>query len=165
MCGVVTLAAVTSFGASTDFPRKPARIIVGIPAGSQPDTIARLPGSRLAETWAEPVVIHNVTGVAGSIAADRVAKAAPDGYTLGLLASNAAWASAGAFVSYAPDLLDVCRKAMDYSDRILRGSASAGNLPVQQPTKFSFIINQATAHSVGVTVPQSVLLRADQIIE
>jgi tripartite-type tricarboxylate transporter receptor subunit TctC len=88
MCGVAALAAVTSAGASTDFPRKPARIIVGIPAGSQPDTIARLLGSRLAEKWAQPVVVHNVTGVAGSIAADRVAKAAPDGYTLGLLSQS-----------------------------------------------------------------------------
>ena len=65
----------------------------------------------------------------------------------------------------APDLRDVCRKAVDYADRILRGSANAGDLPIQQPTKFNFIINQKTARSLGITVPQAVLVRANQLIE
>ena len=60
-------------------------MVVGFPPGSQADTVARLLGQKFAEAWGKPVVVDNVTGAAGNIAADRVAKAAPDGYTLGLL--------------------------------------------------------------------------------
>ncbi len=74
--------------AQTNFPTKPVRIIVGFPSGGQPDTVVRLLGQKFAEAWGKPVVIENVSGAAGTIATDRVAKAAPDGYTLGLL-SNA----------------------------------------------------------------------------
>jgi tripartite-type tricarboxylate transporter receptor subunit TctC len=77
------LPAVSS--AQTAYPEKPIRIVVGFPPGSQPDTIARLLGQKFAEAWGKPVLIDNLTGAAGNIAVDRVAKAAPDGYTLGLL--------------------------------------------------------------------------------
>ncbi len=56
------------------------------------------------------------------------------------------------------------RRAADYVDRILRG-AKAGELPVQQPTKFDFIVNLRTAKTLGLTIPQSILLRADEVIE
>jgi len=72
-------------GAQTTYPEKSIRIVVGVPPGSQPDTVARLLGQKFGEAWGKPVVIDNVTGASGNIAADRVAKAAPDGYTLGLL--------------------------------------------------------------------------------
>ena len=70
------------------YPEKPVRLVVGFPAGSQPDMVARLLGEKLSATWGKAVVIENVTGAAGNIAADRVAKAAPDGYTLGLLSQT-----------------------------------------------------------------------------
>jgi tripartite-type tricarboxylate transporter receptor subunit TctC len=60
-------------------------MVVGFPPGSQPDTVARLLGQKFAEALGKPVLIDNVAGAAGNIAGDRVAKAAPDGYTLGLL--------------------------------------------------------------------------------
>jgi tripartite-type tricarboxylate transporter receptor subunit TctC len=80
-------AIVTAGGAAaqTSYPEKPIRLVVGRPAGSQQDTVARLLGQKLTETWTKPVLIDNVTGAAGNIAAERVAKAAPDGYTLALL--------------------------------------------------------------------------------
>ena len=71
--------------AQTAYPEKPIHLVVGFPAGSSADTVARLYGQRLGEALGKPVVIDNAVGAAGNIAAERVAKAAPDGYTLGLL--------------------------------------------------------------------------------
>jgi putative ABC transport system substrate-binding protein len=85
-------------------------------------------------------------------------------HRLPLISSSAAWAPAGALVTYAPDLRDACRKAVDYADRILKG-ARPGELPIQQPTKFELVINQKTARAIGLSVPQSVLVRADRVIE
>ena len=87
MFTLLALLIVGSPAAQMTYPEKPIRMVVGLAPGSQPDTVARLLGQKFAEAWGKPVLIDNVTGAAGNIAADRVAKAAPDGYTLGLLAS------------------------------------------------------------------------------
>jgi tripartite-type tricarboxylate transporter receptor subunit TctC len=81
----LALLVVDNPAAQTTYPEKPIRLVVGFPPGSQPDTVARLLGQKFAEALGKPVVIDNVAGAAGNIAGDRVAKAAPDGYTLGLL--------------------------------------------------------------------------------
>jgi tripartite-type tricarboxylate transporter receptor subunit TctC len=88
MFGLSTLLAFTSSAAQTNFPQKPIRIVVGFGPGNSVDTVARLVGEKLAHALGKPVIIDNVAGAAGNIAAERVAKAAPDGYTLALL-SNA----------------------------------------------------------------------------
>ena len=85
MLGLFALLIAGNPAAQTTYPEKPIRLIVGFPPGTQPDTLARLLGQKLTEALGKPVVIDNITGAAGNIAADRVAKAAPDGYTLGLL--------------------------------------------------------------------------------
>jgi len=67
-------------------------------------------------------------------------------------------------LSYAPDLVDISRRAATYVDRILRG-AVPGDLPVQFPAKYEMAVNLKTAKALGLTVPQSILLRADEVIE
>jgi len=88
MLGLIALLIVGSPAAQTNYPEEPIRIVAGFPPGSQTDTVARLLGQKFAEAWGKPVLVDNVTGAAGNIAADRVAKAAPDGYTLGLLSQT-----------------------------------------------------------------------------
>ena len=66
-------------------------------------------------------------------------------------------------MAYGPDLPDLFRQLADYVDRILKGS-SPGDLPIQRPTRFVLIVNLKTTKAIGLTVPQTVLLRADEVI-
>jgi putative tryptophan/tyrosine transport system substrate-binding protein len=71
---------------------------------------------------------------------------------------------AGGLMSYGPNVSDLFRFAADYVDKILRG-AKAADLPVEQPRKFDLIINLTTAKALGLKIPESFLLRADEVIE
>jgi tripartite-type tricarboxylate transporter receptor subunit TctC len=86
----VTMACLScgAHAAQAAYPARPVHLVVGFPTGSQPDLVARLFAEELEGMLGKAVIVENVTGAAGNIAAERVARAAPDGYTVGLLSQT-----------------------------------------------------------------------------
>ena len=78
--------------------------------------------------------------------------------------SQREYVAGGGLMSYGPNFSDLNRRAADYVDKVLRG-AKPDTLPVEQPIKFDFAINLITAKALGVTIPPTLLARADEVIE
>jgi putative tryptophan/tyrosine transport system substrate-binding protein len=74
------------------------------------------------------------------------------------------WIQAGGLMSYGPNIANLFRRAAELLDKILRGT-KPGDIPVEQPTKFDFVINLTTAKVLGLEIPATLLARADEVIE
>jgi putative ABC transport system substrate-binding protein len=85
-------------------------------------------------------------------------------YRLPTIMGAREYVDAGGLASYGTDYPGLFRRAAEFADKILKG-AKPGDLPVEQPTKFELIINLKTAKALGITIPQSLLLRADEVIQ
>lgn len=86
------------------------------------------------------------------------------GHRLPTICDLREYVEAGALMSYGPSLTDMARSAAVYVDKILRG-ARPGDLPIEQPKKFELVVNLRTAKAIGLTIPQSLLQRADEVIQ
>ena len=93
----------------------------------------------------------------------RVCCASAGKYRLSAIYPDKEFVDEGGLMSYGADLTDLYRRAAVYVDKILKGAKPA-DLPVQQPTKFEFIINLKAAKQIGLTIPPDVLARADRVI-
>lgn len=83
---------------------------------------------------------------------------------LPIVAGDRSWTEAGALISFAADWWTMLRRQAHYMDKILRG-ADPATLPVENPTKFELVINLRTAKALDLTIPRSLLLRADHVIQ
>jgi putative tryptophan/tyrosine transport system substrate-binding protein len=102
----------------------------------------------------DPLVLANITQIAALALSVRLPTVFPDRSQI----------QAGGFMSYGPSIPNLFQRAAEYVDKILRG-AKPSDLPVEQPTKFELVINLKTAKELGLTIPQTLLVAADEVVE
>ena len=103
--GGAALPAASSIAGAQTYPSRPITMVVGFAAGAATDTIRRVIAERMKSSLGQPVIVEDVTGAGGTIASGRVARAAPDGYTLSL-GANSQYVMAGATYALQYDLLN-----------------------------------------------------------
>jgi putative ABC transport system substrate-binding protein len=87
----------------------------------------------------------------------------PTAHLIPVVGEGKDFAAAGAVITYAPNFYEMYRRSASYIDRILKG-ANAGDLPIEQPTRFELIVNLRSARVLRLAVPESIVLRADEVI-
>ena len=102
--------------------------------------------------WPSPLIVQHHHMIIKSLA-----------HRVPVLGVQRIWAKAGAVESFGPDPFDIFRRSAGYVDKILKG-AKPGDLPIEQPQKFSLVVNLRAAKLVGIKIPQSVVDRADEVI-
>jgi putative tryptophan/tyrosine transport system substrate-binding protein len=149
--GVQTEAAARAQGL------RPVRLALGAPSSEELSELLRTLQQERGDTL---IVIRDFLTVSMS---DEIIRTAG---TLGLavVAEQSKLVESGALMSYGPDHIDLFRRAAAYVDRILKGT-KAGDLPIQLPTKFEFVINRRTAKALHLDISPALLARADEVIE
>jgi len=116
--------------------------------------------SEMAKERVQALAIPNQAML--NVNAERIARLAAERRLASI--GGPEFADVGCLLGYGVSLIDLYRHAATHVDKILRG-ARPGDLPVEQPTKFELVINTKTAKALGITIPQSILVRADRVIE
>jgi putative tryptophan/tyrosine transport system substrate-binding protein len=133
--------------------------LASIPVKTREDLDAAL--SALARNPPEALLVHP-TPILARYREEIVAFALQQ--RLPSFSPSTAMARDGLLAGYAPDIVALWRRAADFVDRILKG-ANPAEMPVEQPTKFEFVVNLKTARAIGLDVPPLLLARADEVIE
>jgi tripartite-type tricarboxylate transporter receptor subunit TctC len=163
--GAAPLAAATLPAWGQGYPAKPIRIIVPLPPGSPPDVLARVIAERLQEAWKQPVIVDNRPGATGMIGMDAVAKAAPDGYTVGIMfLTHTVLPALFGKVPYdtSADFVPIANLVWLYNVLVVPPSVPAGNarelveLARAQPGKLTYGSggNGSPAHLIGESFRQ-----------
>src|SRR5262245_53689931 len=126
-------------------------------------TVEQLDGALGAMATRRPDALRTLTDALFFVHRTRILAAA-DRLRLPTMFQTKQYAVDGALLAYAPDYADQGKRAARYVDKILKGT-NPGDLPIEQPTKFELVINLKTAKALGLTIPPSLLLRADQVIQ
>jgi putative ABC transport system substrate-binding protein len=111
-------------------------------------------GAHAVVVFPSPLVLHNRISIAEQATRNRL----PAIYLFAQIARS------GGLMSYGPDVVEMSRRAASLTDKILRGAKPA-ELPVERPTKFELVVNLRTAKALGLTIPQTLLIRADELIQ
>jgi putative ABC transport system substrate-binding protein len=151
--GIGQFAAITSVAPSLGVEAVPINV-------SDPSEIERVLAAFMRSANAGLIVTGSALAL---IHRDLIVKLAAQ-HRLPAVYYDRSFVAAGGLLSYGPDFVDLYRRAASYVDRILRGEKPA-DLPVQAPTKYELVINLKTAKVLGLTVPPSLLARADEVIE
>jgi putative ABC transport system substrate-binding protein len=151
--GTGQFGAIQAVAGSLDVEVSPINVRDAAEIERSVASFARFPNGGLIVTQSALALVHRALIV--TLAA---------GYKLPAIHSNRLWVMAGGLSSYGVSLADEFRRGAGYVDRILKGEKPA-NLPVQAPTKYELVINLKTAKTLGLNVPPSLLVRADEVIE